>query len=96
MFNQIRSLAERNKLTNIVYMGMGEPFDNLDEVMKSLEILTAEWGFGMSSRRITVSTIGLIPAMRTFIEQSQCHLAISLHTPIKRIGYFCCLWFAFY
>jgi len=49
--------------------------------MKSLEILTAEWGFGMSPRRITVSTIGLIPAMRTFIEQSQCHLAISLHTP---------------
>ncbi len=81
ILNQIRSLPERSKLTNIVYMGMGEPFDNLDEVMKSLEILTAEWGFGMSPRRITVSTIGLIPAMRTFIEQSQCHLAISLHTP---------------
>ncbi len=81
ILNQIRSLPERNKLTNIVYMGMGEPFDNLDEVMKSLEILTSEWGFGMSPRRITVSTIGIIPAMRTFLEKSQCHLAISLHTP---------------
>jgi len=79
--NQIRSLPEKSRVTNIVYMGMGEPFDNLDEVMKSIEILTSEWGFGMSPRRITVSSIGIIPAMHTFIEKSQCHLAISLHTP---------------
>jgi len=79
--NQIRSLPERDKLTNIVYMGMGEPFDNLDNVMKSLEILTADWGYAMSPRRITVSTIGIVPAMRHFIENSQCHLAVSLHSP---------------
>jgi len=81
IINQIRSLPEREQLTNIVYMGMGEPFDNLDNVMKSLEILTADWGYAMSPRRITVSTIGIVPAMRHFIENSQCHLAVSLHSP---------------
>ncbi len=81
IINQIRSIPERDKLTNIVYMGMGEPLDNTDEVLKSLEILTSEWGFAMSPRRITVSTIGMIPGMRTFLEKSECHLAISLHTP---------------
>lgn len=79
--NQIVSLPERDKLTNIVYMGMGEPFDNLDGVMQSLEILTSDWGLAMSPRRITVSTIGMIPAMKHFIENSECHLAISIHTP---------------
>jgi 23S rRNA (adenine2503-C2)-methyltransferase len=79
--NQVKSLPEKDKLTNIVYMGMGEPFDNIDEVMKSLEVLTSDWGFGMSPRRITVSTIGIIPGLKTFLENSQCHLAISMHTP---------------
>lgn len=79
--NQIRSLPERDKLTNIVYMGMGEPFDNLEQVMKSLRILTEDWGYAMSPRRITVSTIGIIPAMKHFLEQSECHLAVSMHSP---------------
>lgn len=79
--NQIRSLPERDKLTNIVYMGMGEPFDNPEELMKSLDILTSDWGFGMSPRRITVSSIGIIPAMKNFLDNSQCHLAISMHSP---------------
>ncbi len=79
--NQIRSLPERSTLSNIVYMGMGEPFDNINEVLKSTEILTSDWGFAMSPRRITVSSIGIVPAMIQFIEQSQCHLAISLHSP---------------
>jgi len=79
--NQIRSLPERSTLNNIVYMGMGEPFDNINEVLKSIEILTSDWGFAMSPRRITVSSIGIVPAMIQFIEQSQCHLAISLHSP---------------
>ncbi len=79
--NQIRSLPERESLSNIVYMGMGEPFDNFQNVMQSLEILTSDWGFAMSPRRITVSTIGVIPAMEKFLEESECHLAISLHTP---------------
>jgi len=79
--NQVCSLPEREALTNIVFMGMGEPFDNMDNVMRSLEILTAEWGFGMSPHRITVSTIGIIPAIRHFLANSQCHLAVSMHTP---------------
>jgi 23S rRNA (adenine2503-C2)-methyltransferase len=81
--NQVRSLPEREQLTNIVYMGMGEPFDNLDEVMKSLEIFTSDRGFGWSPKRITVSTIGIVPAMKTFLENSKCHLAVSLHTPFE-------------
>lgn len=81
ILNQVKSLPESDKLTNIVYMGMGEPFDNLDNVMKSLEVLTSDWGFAMSPKRITVSTIGMIPAMKHFIESSECHLAVSLHTP---------------
>jgi 23S rRNA (adenine2503-C2)-methyltransferase len=79
--NQIRSIPEWHDVTNIVYMGMGEPFDNLEEVLKSLEILTSEWGFAMSPRRITVSTIGIVPGMKTFLEKSEAHLAVSLHTP---------------
>ncbi len=81
ILNQIRSLPERETLTNIVYMGMGEPFDNYQNVIQSLEILTSGWGFAMSPRRITVSTIGVIPAMKRFLEESECHLAVSLHTP---------------
>ncbi len=79
--NQVRSLPEREKLTNIVYMGMGEPFDNYPNVMQSLEILTSDWGFAMSPRRITVSTIGITGTISKFLENSDCHLAVSLHSP---------------
>jgi len=81
ILNQVKSLPEREKLTNIVYMGMGEPLDNTEEVLKSLEIFTSDWGFGMSPKRITVSTIGIIPSLEVFLNNSDCHLAISLHTP---------------
>jgi 23S rRNA (adenine2503-C2)-methyltransferase len=79
--NQIRSIKEYGDVSNIVYMGMGEPFDNLDAVLKSLDILTSEWGYAMSPRRITVSSVGIIPAMIRFLNESEAHLAISLHTP---------------
>jgi 23S rRNA (adenine2503-C2)-methyltransferase len=79
--NQIRSIEEAGHISNIVYMGMGEPFDNLTEVLKSIDILTAPWGYAMSPRRITVSTIGIIPAMITFLEKSEAHLAVSMHSP---------------
>jgi 23S rRNA (adenine2503-C2)-methyltransferase len=79
--NQVRSIPECRDVTNIVYMGMGEPFDNLDEVLKSIEIFTAEWGFAMSPRRITVSSIGITPGLVRFLNESEAHLAISLHTP---------------
>ncbi len=81
ILNQFRSLPEHNTLTNIVFMGMGEPFDNLDEVMKSLEILTADYGYAWAPKRITVSTIGIVPAVRYFMDNSRCHLAVSLHHP---------------
>ena len=79
--NQVKSIEEASEVSNIVYMGMGEPFDNLDEVLKSIDIFTSEWGFAMSPRRITVSTIGIIPGMLSFLEKSEAHLAVSLHTP---------------
>ena len=79
--NQLRSIPEWHKVTNIVYMGMGEPLDNLDNVLSSLDILTSDWGMAMSPRRITVSSIGVKPAMIKFLELSECHLAISLHNP---------------
>lgn len=82
--NQVRSLPERENLTNIVYMGMGEPLDNLEEVLKSIEIFTSDYGYAMSPRRITLSTIGLVPAMQEFLDRSEAHLAISLHSPFEQ------------
>lgn len=81
IINQILSLPEFESLTNIVYMGMGEPLDNVEEVLKSLEIITSDWGLSWSPKRINVSTIGVIPAMERFIKESKCHLAISIHSP---------------
>ncbi len=81
ILNQFRSLPEFRTLTNMVYMGMGEPLDNINEVLKSLDILTNEWGYGWSPTRITVSTVGLIAGIKEFLEKSRCHLAVSLHSP---------------
>lgn len=81
ILNQIISIPERECLTNLVFMGMGEPFDNIGEVLKALSVLTSEWGFAWSPRRITVSSIGLIPGLKRFMEETDCHLAISLHSP---------------
>lgn len=82
ILNQIISLPEREKLTNVVMMGMGEPLDNLDEVLKALEVMTASYGFAWSPKRITLSTVGLRKGLQRFIEESDCHLAISLHSPV--------------
>lgn len=81
ILNQMASLPERDTLTNIVYMGMGEPLDNTDEVLRSLEVLTAPWGYAWSPTRVTVSTIGVIPSLERFLEGSSVHLAVSLHNP---------------
>jgi 23S rRNA (adenine2503-C2)-methyltransferase len=81
ILNQFRSLPEFSALTNMVYMGMGEPLDNITEVLKSLDILTNDWGYGWSPTRITVSTVGLIAGIKEFLEKSRCHLAVSLHSP---------------
>ena len=69
-----------SSVTNVVFMGEGEPMDNLDQVLRALEILTADYGCGWSPKRITVSTVG-IPAMKRFLDESECHLAVSLHNP---------------
>lgn len=82
ILNQIYALPERERLTNVVYMGQGEPFDNIDAVMRSTEVLTAPWGFDWSPKRITVSTVGVRKGLRRFLDESRCHLAVSLHHPI--------------
>lgn len=82
IINQISSLPERDKLTNVVMMGMGEPLDNLDEVLKALEIMTASYGYSWSPKRITLSSVGLKKGLQRFIEESDCHLAISIHSPV--------------
>jgi 23S rRNA (adenine2503-C2)-methyltransferase len=81
ILNQFRSLPEFDNLTNMVFMGMGEPLDNLPEVLKSLDIMTSSWGYGWSPTRITVSTVGLVSGLKQFLENTRCHLAVSLHSP---------------
>lgn len=81
ILNQIFEVDGINSLTNLVYMGEGEPMDNLDAVLTSLEIMTADYGPAWSPKRITVSSVGLIPELERFLTQTQCHLAISLHNP---------------
>lgn len=83
ILNQIFNIPEFENLTNVVYMGMGEPFDNLDEVLKSIEILTADYGLAWSPKRITVSTIGIVPAMKRFFVESKANLAVSMHSPFE-------------
>jgi len=84
ILNQFRMLPEEDTITNFVYMGMGEPFDNLDEVLKSIHILTSNWGYALSPRRITVSSIGLQPErLEHFLTTCEAHLAISLHSPFS-------------
>ena len=81
ILNQIGSLPERERLTNVVFMGMGEPLDNLDNLLPALEVLTSAWGFGWSPTRITVSTAGVASRHERFLEATQVHLAVSLHNP---------------
>ena len=81
ILNQIESLPERERLTNVVFMGMGEPLDNLDRLLPALEVLTSAWGFGWSPTRITVSTAGVASRLERFLEATQVHLAVSLHNP---------------
>ena len=81
ILNQIFSIPDADKLTNIVYMGEGEPMDNLDNVLRSLNTMTSAWGCAWSPKRITVSSVGITKGLKRYIEESECHLAISLHNP---------------
>lgn len=81
ILNQIFSIPDSDKLTNIVYMGEGEPMDNIDHVLRSLQVMTESWGCAWSPKRITVSTVGVVSGLERFLKESECHLAVSLHNP---------------
>ena len=84
ILNQIYALPERDQLTNIVFMGQGEPMDNLDAVLRATEILTAPYGYAWSPKRITVSSVGVKNKLKRFLDCSECHVAISLHSPLHQ------------
>ena len=81
IISQLLDIDEAEILTNVVFMGMGEPLDNWEEVSKALEIITSDWGLGWSPKRVTLSTVGVLPTLDRFLEESRCHLAVSLHDP---------------
>lgn len=85
IINQALSIDDSASLTNIVFMGMGEPLDNLPAVLKAIDILTAKWGLAWSPKRITVSTIGKTRELKALIEQTKAHIAVSVHNPIPRL-----------
>ena len=81
ILSQFIAIDEAAELTNAVFMGMGEPLDNFGNVMRAIEVLTSDWGFGWSPKRVTLSTIGVLPNLRKYLESTRCHLAVSLHNP---------------
>ena len=82
ILNQIYALPERESLTNIVFMGQGEPMDNLDNVLRATQILTSDYGYAWSPKRITVSSVGIKGKLKRFLDESECHVAISMHSPL--------------
>ncbi len=84
IISQFLAVDESDRLTNAVFMGMGEPLDNYENVMRAIEILTADWGFAWSPKRITVSTIGVLPNLKRYLDECRCHLAVSLHDPFAQ------------
>lgn len=84
IINQVLSVEETMRLTNIVFMGMGEPMDNLQAVLEAIDILTAPWGLAWSPKRITVSSIGKIEELRKLIAMTKVHVAISVHSPFPQ------------
>lgn len=79
ILTQIFSIPESGQLTNIVFMGMGEPLDNYASIDQTIQVLTSDWGLAWSPHRITVSTVGIIPVLRQLLDNGQCHIAVSLH-----------------
>jgi 23S rRNA (adenine2503-C2)-methyltransferase len=81
IINQVVSLPMSSKVSHVVFMGMGEPLDNIEAVLKACQILKSDWGLAVSSRNITVSTVGILPGIIKFLKKSDCNLALSLHSP---------------
>ena len=84
ILSQFIMIDEAQELTNAVFMGMGEPLDNWENVRRALEVLTADWGFAWSPKRITLSTVGVVPKLKEYLDTSRCHLAVSLHNPFPQ------------
>ena len=84
IISQVLGIPPAGKVTHVVFMGMGEPLDNLENVLKACEILTAEWGMALSPRNITVSTVGITPAIVPFLEKTGCNLTLSLFSPFRK------------
>ena len=83
IINQVRNVPPADKLNHVVFMGMGEPLDNLDNVLKACTILTSEWGMAFSPRKVTVSTVGITPGVISFLERTDCNLTLSLFSPFR-------------
>lgn len=83
IINQVLGIPESEKVNHVVFMGMGEPMDNFNNVLKACRIFTAEWGLALSPANITVSTVGITPAIRDFLEESSCNLTLSLFSPFS-------------
>ncbi|MBR1882212.1 MAG: 23S rRNA (adenine(2503)-C(2))-methyltransferase RlmN [Muribaculaceae bacterium] len=83
IINQVLSVPQSDQLTNVVFMGMGEPLDNLEEVMRVIAILTEPWGLGWSPKRVTVSTVGKKPELKTLVEKTNVHIAVSVHNAVR-------------
>jgi 23S rRNA (adenine2503-C2)-methyltransferase len=81
--NQIIAIPQADKVTHVVFMGMGEPMDNLENVLKACKIITAEWGMALSPRNITVSTVGILPGVEEFLNRSDCNMTFSLYSPFS-------------
>lgn len=81
IINQVLSVDEARLITNVVFMGMGEPLDNVDNVMATIRVMTSEWGLGWSPKRVTLSTVGVRKGLERFLSETTCHLAVSLHNP---------------
>lgn len=81
IINQVLSVHESELITNVVFMGMGEPLDNVEQVMRTIDVMTSSWGFAWSPKRITLSTVGVRKGLERFLKESSCHLAVSLHNP---------------
>jgi 23S rRNA (adenine2503-C2)-methyltransferase len=87
IINQVLGLPGSEKVTHVVFMGMGEPMDNIENVLKACKILSAEWGLAVSPRNITVSTVGITPGIEDFLEKSKCNIALSLYSPFPEERY---------
>lgn len=85
ILSQFGNAPERDTITHVVYMGMGEPLDNIDAVLDSLLILTSPWGYGFSPRRVTVSTIGLLPQLERLLDETQANIAVSMHAAHREV-----------